>query len=125
MPLDEKKYLQIDKIQSSFIDQMVYRFSKLQDTMGESIFRGVLILGKEEVKTKTFIDILNRIEELEIVQKDDWLRLRELRNDIAHDYSFNTNEVVDNINQIYHKSEQLIKIYEKVKNFVEKRFKLR
>ena len=37
MPLTLEKYLQVDKIQSSFIDQLNFRFSKLQDSIGESI----------------------------------------------------------------------------------------
>ena len=37
MPLTTETYLKIDKIQSSFIDQLNFRFSKLQDTIGESI----------------------------------------------------------------------------------------
>jgi len=36
MPLTLELYLSINKIQSSFIDQLNFRFSKLQDTIGES-----------------------------------------------------------------------------------------
>jgi len=50
---------------------------------------------KAEAKKKTFIDILNRLEELEIADKAEWLKLREIRNDIAHEYSFNKDEVVE------------------------------
>ena len=50
MPLTLEQFLEIDKIQSSFIDQLNFRFSKLQDTIGESILRGILTLSKENVK---------------------------------------------------------------------------
>ena len=119
MPLTIDKYLKLDKIDSSFIDQLNFRFSKLQDIMGESIFNGILILSKEEVKKRTFLDKLNRLEELEIVDKNEWLNLREVRNEIAHEYSFNQEEVVDSINLIYEKSDTIIKIYQKVCNFIE------
>ncbi len=80
MPLSIEKYPKLSDIEISFIDQLIFRFSKLQDTLGEKIFPSILILSQENVKRKTFIDILNRLEELEVVDKDKWLRLREIRN---------------------------------------------
>jgi len=124
MPLSLDRYLASNKIESSFIDQLNFRFSKLQDTIGESIFRAILILSKEEVKKMTFLDILNRIEELEIIEKDEWLKLREVRNEIAHEYSFNQDEVVDNINLIYNKSAKLIDIYLKIGEFIDGRLSI-
>jgi len=107
IPFTVEEYMQIDKITSSFIDQLIYRFLKLQDTIGESILKSILILSHENVKKMTFIDMLNRFEELELLDKELWLSLRELRNDIAHEYSFNQQEVVENINTIYDKSDIL------------------
>jgi len=124
-PLSIDKYLQLDKISSSFIDQLNFRFSKLQDTMGESIFKMVLILGKEEPKKYTFFDILIRLEELELLNKDEWLKLREIRNEIAHEYSFNQQEVVDNINLIYNKIDRLISIYETITKFVYNKYDIK
>jgi len=124
MPLTKERYMQIDKITSSFIDQLNFRFSKLQDTMGESIFKSILILSKENVKKMTFLDILNRLEELEVLNKNEWLELREIRNEIAHEYSFNQDEVVDNINLIYQKTDILIDIYKLTNDFIIKKFNI-
>jgi hypothetical protein len=121
MPLSLEQYLITDKIDSSFIDQLIFRFSKLQDTIGESLLKGILILSKENVKKMTFIDILNRMEELEVLDKNDWLKLREVRSEIAHEYSFNQNEVVDNINLVYIKSNNLIEIYNQILEFIDKK----
>jgi len=118
MPLTVETYLQIDKIESSFIDQLNFRFTKLQDTIGESILKGILIKSQEDVEKMTFLDILNRLEKLEILDKNRWLALREVRNEIAHEYSFNQDEVVDNINLIYDRSEELIKIYKRLKELI-------
>ena len=120
MPLNLDTYLNIDKIQSSFIDQLVFRFSKLQDSLGEGLFRAVLILSKEDVKKKNFLDILNRLEELELVNKDEWLTLREIRNDISHEYSFNQEEVVDSINLIFKTSDRLEEIFYGLREYIEK-----
>ncbi len=124
MPLDLEKYRHIDKIESSFIDQLVYRFSKLQDTMGEALFKSILLLSRESIKKMTFLDILNRLEELDILRKDEWIALREIRNEVTHEYSFNQQEVVDGINLIYQKSETLLHIYQDVKQFAEKRLEI-
>ena len=120
MPLSVDEYLKIDKIKSSFIDQLNFRFSKLQDTMGESILKGILIKSKENVEKMTFLDILNRFDKLEILDKNRWLELREVRNEIAHEYSFDQDEVVNNINLIYEKTDELILIYKEVYKFIEK-----
>lgn len=119
MPLSVEGYLKIDKIQSSFIDQLNFRFSKLQDTIGESILKGILIKSKENVEKMTFLDILNRLEKLDILDKNIWLELREVRNEIAHEYSFNQDEVVDNINLIYNKIDELISVYQELLKFIE------
>lgn len=118
MPLTVESYQNIDKIESSFIDQLIFRFSKLQDTIGESILRGILIKSKENVEKMTFIDILNKLEKLDVLNKYQWLELREVRNEIAHEYSYNPDEVVDNINLVYKKSDELIEIYHKLHKFI-------
>ena len=122
MPLTESYYIQLSEIETSFIDQLIFRFSKLQDTIGEKIFPSILKLSKEDIKRKTFIDILNRLEELEIVNKNRWLKLREIRNEIAHEYSFNTNEIIDSINDIYIVSDELIQMYKNLHSFCEEKF---
>jgi len=120
MPLTLEQYININKIQSSFIDQMNFRFSKLQDTIGESLLKGILLLVKEDVKRMTFLDILNRLEALDVLDKNIWLNLREVRNEIAHEYSFNQDEVVDNINIIYTKSDKLIEVYKSLILYINK-----
>ncbi len=122
MPLSVEHYLNLNDVDISFIDQLIFRFSKLQDTMGEKIFPFILVLSEEEVKKKTFIDILNRLEELEIVDKAEWLKLREIRNNIAHEYSFNRDEVVESIIAIYKASDELIAIYKACYDFCKNKF---
>ncbi|MBI9107248.1 MAG: hypothetical protein JEZ04_10945 [Spirochaetales bacterium] len=123
-PLTIDVYNNIDAVKSSFIDQLIFRFSKLQDTIGESLFPAVLILAEEDVKRKTFIDILNRLEELDLVERTNWLKLRETRNEIAHEYSQNTDEVVESINDVFEKSSETIRIYRNLKAFCKNKFDL-
>ena len=122
MPLSVEQYEKLDDIFISIIDQLIFRFSKLQDTMGEKIFPAILELNGEEVKKMSFIDRLNRLEELELLYKDEWMSLRKERNEIAHEYSFNQEEVVDSINLIYNRVNKLVSIYDDIYNYCQNKF---
>lgn len=52
MPLSVASYLNLDDINMSFIDQLIFRFLKLEDTMGEKIFPAILKLSKKDVKRR-------------------------------------------------------------------------
>ena len=45
----------------AYSDQIIYRFSKLQDCMGAKLFKSVLLYEGENI-TKPFLDILNQLE---------------------------------------------------------------
>lgn len=122
IPITKDRYMSLGDVEIGFIDQMIFRFSKLQDTMGEKLFPSLLELMGEEVKNKSFIDRLNRIEELEILYKDDWMALRKDRNEIAHEYSFNQDEVVDSINIIYDISDKLLSTYDIFYKYCQEKF---
>lgn len=122
MPIVKNEYIKFDDVTMGFIDQMIFRFSKLQDTMGEKLFPALLELMGEEVKSKPFIDRLNRIEELGILYKDDWMGLRKDRNEIAHEYSFNVDEVIDGINLIFNSTDKLLLIYDTFYTYCEEKF---
>lgn len=122
IPLTESAYVKLDDVDESFIDQMIFRFSKLQDSMGEKLFPGLLVLSGEDTKRKTFIDILNRLEELEILSKEEWFTLREVRNDIAHEYSDNISHVIDSITGVYEGCDDLLKVYKRILDFGASRF---
>jgi len=113
-PLDVKTYNDLDDVTICTIDQMIFRFSKLQDTIGEKIFPSILELSGEKVKKMTFIDRLNRLEELELLYKNEWMSLRKDRNEIAHEYSFNQDELVDSINLIFNRVDDLLRIYDDI-----------
>jgi len=107
-PIDEKSFLHIiNNIQYlAFSDQCIYRFSKLQDCMGAKLFKSVLLYQGENVN-KPFLDILNQLERLDIINVDDWFEIRDLRNEIAHDYEDNELIALNIINTIYNIKDDL------------------
>ena len=124
MPLTVEKYNELDAIFISIIDQMLFRFTKLQDTLGERVFPLILNLEGEPIKKMSFIDRLNRLEELEVLDRLEWMSLRNDRNEIAHEYSYNPEDVVENINFIYNRSQDLIDIFERVHGYCHQKFHL-
>ncbi len=123
IPLNKQGYLSITEQNITDIDQFLYRFGKLLDAVGGKLFPAVLMfLREEKIRSKSFIDILNRLEQLEILDnKENWFELRKIRNDLSHDYADNPAEMALAINYIYEKKDTLESIYLKVRNFYNKR----
>jgi hypothetical protein len=113
MPLDEKTYQQLNDDDIEHIDQFLFRFAKLQDAMGERLFRLLLeLLQEENIRNKPFIDILNRLEQLGLLEdKNVWLELKSIRNNIAHQYENEPQSASEALNAIYAAKAILEKIY--------------
>jgi len=115
--LSEDTLKNAEKVET--IDSFIFRFSKMQDSMVEKLFPFTLEFLGEEVRNKPFIDILNQLEKLEILESaEEWKRLRELRNLLTHTYPWETEELIENIAIALSYSERLIEIYERFKNYL-------
>ena len=117
MPLDENKYQQLSDDEIEHIDQFLFRFAKLQDAIGEKLFMLLLEFLKEEnTRTRPFIDILNRLEQLGFLDdKNVWLELRKIRNNIAHQYEDEPKQAAEALNAIFASKSILEKIYTTLK----------
>ncbi len=113
MPLNAERYLLLSEDEIEHIDQFLFRFAKLQDTIGEKLFISILeFLQEENLKSKPFIDILNRLEQLELLEdKNTWLELRKIRNNIAHQYEDEPEKTSEALNAIYAAKPMLQTIY--------------
>ncbi len=104
------------------IDSFIFRFSKLQDSMGQKLFPLTLEFLGEEVRSKPFIDILNRLEQLELIESaEKWKELRELRNLLTHTYPWEKEELIENLKLALKRSEELVSTFERFKEFLERR----
>ena len=117
MPLDISRYQQLSDDEVEHIDQFLYRFSKLQDAMGEKLFVLMLeFLHEENPKSKPFIDTLNRLEQIGLIEdKNIWLELRKLRNNMAHQYEDEPKQASEALNAIYAVKPTLESIYKLIK----------
>lgn len=122
LPLTAERFLTLPADDIAPIDQFLYRFAKLQDSMGEKLFGTLLVLMGEDFSAKPFIDLLNRLEKLGLLYKDEWMDLRRIRNEVAHEYSFNTQALVDSLNDILQAKAKLIAIYDTFYGYCMERF---
>ena len=78
--------LEQDKLLLRLVDQLLFRFTKLQDALGERLLPATLHHLAEPFEDWPMRDKLNRLEKLGFLNVDNWLRWRDLRNRLAHEY---------------------------------------
>jgi len=105
-----------DEADLTLADQIIYRFAKAQDVMGTKLFISFMAYNYQDVN-RPFRDILNALEKLRLLDVDDWVELRKIRNEIAHDYSSEEGRACKIINHIYKHRNDMKRILE---NFASK-----
>lgn len=78
--------LETDPETLRIVDQLLFRFSKLQDALGLRLVPATLAALAEPCEDWPMIDRLNRLEKLGFIDVDHWLGWREIRNRLAHEY---------------------------------------
>jgi hypothetical protein len=114
-PLTETSFSQISSLEMALFDQLIYRFSKLQDSMGSRLFKQLLDALEEDISGLPFIDILHKMEKLKLLdQARDWIVLR---NTISHEYPFFKEIQIEELNLLPEQVERLVSIWLKLKEF--------
>jgi len=122
-PLTGERFINIVPEELSYFDQLIFRFSKLQDCMGGKLFPTLLENLGEETNGVPFIDLLSKLEELNLLENSrDWLLLRETRNIVTHEYSFITKEVIEGLNLLSRHYTLILSIWDKNDAFIKRRF---
>lgn len=118
--IDEETFEDNQKV--AIIDSFIFRFSKFQDALGKKLFPLTLQLLGEDIENLPFIDWLNKLERLGLIPSAEfWFELRNLRNLITHTYPWETEKLLRNLHDALDKSEELLKLYEDLKNFLTQR----
>ena len=98
MDLSNDPFANIENIKT--IDGFIYRFSKIQDMMGEKLFPVYLKAVEEYSPSMPLIDILNKLEKFEIMDSEaDWKYFRKLRNVLTHEYPDNEDDLIQGIKE--------------------------
>ena len=108
-PIDVGTIQKLTDMDLAIFDQFIARFSKLQDVMGAKLLPAVIELTHEEGELSTFIDKLNRLEKIGAIKSvDQWLKLREMRNQFSHDYPDDPEIQASLLNKSFDMAEQLL-----------------
>jgi len=81
------------------VNSFLFNFIKIQDKIGAKLFKKILYALKEiDDFSVPMKDVLHILEKLNIIRTaDDWERLREVRNALAHEYPMDIPERLENI----------------------------
>jgi hypothetical protein len=122
-PMNGEKYERMGADDITFLDQYIYRFIKLQDCMGERLFSFSLSLLGEDMSAKPFIDILNRLERLGVIPSmKRWMELREIRNDLTHEYPESIHDRIAALQVLPRASDEIISVYRSIVDYVGRRY---
>jgi len=117
------KSIDFEDIQTRrLINSFLFTFSKLQDLIGAKLFKEVLYELKEiENKHTPMIDVLYKLEQLNMIENAlEWDILREIRNELTHEYELSYENKIENLNlkKAIWGYEEIIKIYRNIKNYL-------
>lgn len=85
-PTPDAQALELDSPLRRLTDQILYRFTKLQDAMGERLVPATLGWLREAHESWPMRDRLDRLEKLDFLDVNTWLQWRDVRNRLAHEY---------------------------------------
>ena len=84
------------------IDQFIYRFTKLQDTIGRRLLPAILDLLDEPHEDWSMMDRLNRLEKLGYFNDSrQWRISRQVRNRLSHEYPGDKELLAEILNQTW------------------------
>jgi len=110
LPFENDDFEDTQKIKT--IDSFIYRFTKIQDKMGDKFFPTVLRELEEYKNSMALVDVLNKLEKLELLKDaDTWIDYRKLRNSLTHEYPNNNEEIIEAINLSIDVYEDMKEIY--------------
>lgn len=121
-PLTESNFNQISQIELALFDQLIYRFSKLQDSMGSRLFKQLLEVLEEDISGLPFVDILHKMEKLNLLENaKDWITLRQTRNTVSHDYPFYKEIQIEELNLLPDEVAKLAHIWNRLNDYARRR----
>lgn len=104
-------YSNMNKADRRLLDQFAYRYTRLQDDVGARLMPAVLKALSEDIGSMSAIDRFARLEQLGwLPSADEWLTLRQIRNQFAHDYPDNPAERYERLQAATQAAKQLLAI---------------
>lgn len=116
LPLTENDFPLQDDDLASRLDQFLFRFIKMQDSIAKRLCPSVYQVLENNQDPKPFLDILNRLEQLGVLNSVNlWQFFRDLRNNLAHDYPESRHQNIQNLNLLFKRWSEFAGIYLQIK----------
>jgi hypothetical protein len=94
----------------AILDAYLKRFASIQDFLGAKIFS--LLLDVAGINNTKMSEVLSNIEKENIIDSlENWIELREVRNELEHDYPDQLQEALNNLKFCINSLEQLERYY--------------
>ena len=111
--LNPEEYGNLNKADRRLVDQFAYRYTRLQDDLGARLMPAVLNALGEDVRSMSAVDRFGRLEQLGwLPSADQWLALRQVRNQFAHEYPDSSVERFERLQMATEAARQLLSIVE-------------
>ena len=95
-------------------ESLTSRFARTSDIYTQKLMKGLILILREEANT--FIDKANLFEKLEIANVEDLKLIRDLRNEISHEYRLD--DVTEIFEDVMEYCDKLIEMIDRTKVFV-------
>jgi len=83
------------------------------------LFPSTLVRLGEQVESVPFIQILGKLEKLGILtSKEEWQRLRNIRNQLTHDYTDDPTEACRQLNALFEAEKSLLRLFQSFENYL-------
>jgi len=103
----------------AILDAYLKRFSSIQDFLGAKIFS--ILLEIAGINNTKMSEVLSNIEKENIIDSlENWIELREVRNELEHDYPEELQEALNDLKYCVDSFEQLESYYLNSLNFFKK-----
>jgi len=102
------------------LDAFIFRFIKLQSSIGEKLFPLLyeFLTGKDYTEA-AFIDILNTLEKYRVIPSAEyWKKLRKLRNEFVHIYPWETELKLEAVKRALEEVPKIEAIVKKIKEVI-------
>lgn len=98
-------------------ENLTSRFARTSDIYTQKIMKGITLISREDAET--FLDRANLFEKLNIASADELKMIRDLRNEIAHEYRLT--DISEIFEAVLEYSDILLKIIEKTNRFAQEK----
>lgn len=95
-------------------ESLTSRFARTSDIYTQKVMKGIILVLREEANT--FIDRANLFEKLEIASAEDLKLIRDLRNEISHEYK--VDDIAEMFEAVMEYCDKLIEVIDTTKVFV-------